>query len=137
MLYNCGKIFLKLSFFVAYILSFGLVRLRTIWLSARKRAHIEYSSRSRVEDVTITHVIIKSPDRKLNWGVNDVMPGSDGRGFMEILQLVEIRTWARPVELWSARCAARLLSQWVEILTLGREFSWEVDWRAKKKQSAQ
>ena len=26
-LYNCGMIFLKLSFFVGYILSFGLVRL--------------------------------------------------------------------------------------------------------------
>ena len=28
--------------------------------------------------MTITNVIIKTPDRKLDWGVNDVMPGSDG-----------------------------------------------------------
>ena len=39
-------------------------------------------------------------------------------------RLVEIRTWARPVQLWSTGCAASLLGQWIEILTLGREFSW-------------
>ena len=51
-----------LSFFVGYILSFGLVRLRTIQLSARVGAHIERrSSRSHGEDVTITDVIIKTP----------------------------------------------------------------------------
>ena len=54
-----------LSFFVGYILSFGLVRLRTIRLSARVGAHIECRcSRSRGEDVTITDVIIKNSDRK-------------------------------------------------------------------------
>ena len=64
-LYKCGRIFSTLSFFVGYILSFGLVRLRTIRLSARVGAHIErMCSRSRGEDVTITYVIIKSPDRK-------------------------------------------------------------------------
>ena len=31
MLYNCGRNFFILSFFVVYILSFGLVRLRTSW----------------------------------------------------------------------------------------------------------
>ena len=62
LLYNCGRIFL-LSFFVGYILSFGLVRFRTIRLSARVEAHIDRRcSRSRGEDVTITDVIIKTPD---------------------------------------------------------------------------
>ena len=64
-LYNCGRIVFILSFFVGYILSFGLVRLRTIRLSARVGAHIERRcSRSFGEDVTITDVIIKTPDRK-------------------------------------------------------------------------
>ena len=62
---NCGRIFFILSFFVGYILSFGLVRLRTIRLSARASAHIECRcSYSCAEDVTITNVIIKTPDRK-------------------------------------------------------------------------
>ena len=57
--------FFILSFFVGYILSFGFVRLRTIRLSAREDAHIECRcSRSCAEDVTITDVIIKTPDRK-------------------------------------------------------------------------
>ena len=61
--------FFILSFFVGYILSFGLVWLRTIWLSARAGAHIERRcSRSLGEDVTITDVIIKTPDRKCDWG---------------------------------------------------------------------
>ena len=65
MLYNCGMIVFILSFFVGYILSFGLVRLRTIRLSARVGAHIEHRcSPSRGEDVTITDVIIKTPDSK-------------------------------------------------------------------------
>ena len=69
MLYNCGRIFFILSFFVDYILSFGLVRLRTIRLSARVGAHIEHrSSLSRGDDVTITDVIIKTADRKWDWG---------------------------------------------------------------------
>ena len=60
MLYICGRIFFILSFFVDYILSFGLVRLRTIRLSARVGAHIECRClRLREEDVTITDVIIK------------------------------------------------------------------------------
>ena len=69
MLYNCGIIFLYYHFFVGYILSFGLVRLRTVRLSARVGAHIEHRcSRSCREDVTITDDIIKTPDRKWNWG---------------------------------------------------------------------
>ena len=56
--------FFILSFFVGYILSLGLVRLRTIRLSARAAAHIVCSSRSCAEDVTITNVIIKTPDKK-------------------------------------------------------------------------
>ena len=67
-LYNCGRIFFILSFFVGYILSFGLVRLRTIRLSARVGAHIDrWCSRSRGEDVTITDLIIKTLDRKWDW----------------------------------------------------------------------
>ena len=65
--------FLYYHFFVGYILSFGLVRFRTVQLSAWVGAHIE-----RREDVTITDVIIKIPDRKWTGDVNDVMPGSDG-----------------------------------------------------------
>ena len=98
--------FFILSFFVVYILSFGLVRLRTIRLSARAGTHIERRcSRSCAKDVTITDVMIKNPDRKCDLGANDVMPGSDWQGFLVILkkkpQLVEIRSWARPVEIWS------------------------------------
>ena len=71
--------FFILSFFVGYILSFGLVRLRTIRLSARVGAHIERRrSRSRGEDVTITDVIIKPRIVNGTGDVNDVMPGSDG-----------------------------------------------------------
>ena len=56
--------FFILSFFVGYILSFGLVRLRTIRLSALAGAHIKCSSCLRAEDVTTTNVIIKTQDRK-------------------------------------------------------------------------
>ena len=34
--------------------------------------------------MTITNVIIKPPDAKWDWGVNDVMPGSDGQGILVI-----------------------------------------------------
>ena len=61
--------FFILSFFVGYILSFGLVRLRTIQLSARVGAHIECRcSHSYWEDVTISDVIIKTSDRKWDCG---------------------------------------------------------------------
>ncbi len=41
--------------------------------------HIEHGcSHSRGEDVTITDVIIKTPDRKWTEDVNDVMLRSDG-----------------------------------------------------------
>ena len=68
-IYHCYIIsegfFFTLSFFVGYILSFGLVRLRTIRLSARVGAHIERRrSHSCGEDVTITDVMIKTPDRE-------------------------------------------------------------------------
>ena len=80
-------VFFILSFFVCYILSFGLVMLRTIRLSAQTGTHIERRySRSRAENVTNTDVIIKYPDRKCDWGANDVMPGSDGLGFLVILK---------------------------------------------------
>ena len=58
-------IFFILSFFVGYILSFGLVRLKTIWFSACAGTLIEHRcSHSCVEDVTIADVIIKTPDRE-------------------------------------------------------------------------
>ena len=73
--------------------------------------------------MTITDVIIKTPEEKWDWGVNDVMPGSDGLRILVIFEkkhLVEIRLWARlveiwtrarPVQLWSKGCATRLLGQ--------------------------
>ena len=84
-LYNCEMIFFILSFFVGYILSFGLVRLRTIRLGTCTGTHIErMCSCSRTEDVTITDFIIKTPDGKWDWDVNDVMPGNDGLGILVI-----------------------------------------------------
>ena len=108
MLYNCGMIFFILSLFIIYILSFGLVRLRTIRLCARAGTHIERRcSRSRAEDVTLPDLIIKNPERKWDWGANDIMTGSDGLGFLVILKksswswsrLVDFWAWARPVQL--------------------------------------
>ena len=99
-------IFFIWSFFVGYILSFDLVKPRTIRLSAHAGTHIEYRcSRSRTEDVTITDVIIKTPDAK--WDVNDVIPGSDGMGILVIfekavswdLNLRELRSEARRGQL--------------------------------------
>ena len=79
--------FFILSFFVGYIFSFGLVRLRTIGLSARAGTHIERRcSHLSADDVTMTDNIIKTPDKKWDWGANDVMPGSDGLGFLVILK---------------------------------------------------
>ena len=77
LLYNCGRIFFYIIIF--HWLYIGLVRLRTIWLSACAGAHIECRcSHSRGDDVTITDVIIKTPDRKWTGDVNDVIPGNDG-----------------------------------------------------------
>ena len=45
---------------------------------------IEYNSHSHAEDMTITNVMIKTPDTKWDWGVNDVMHGSVGLGILEI-----------------------------------------------------
>ena len=106
-------------FFVGYILSFGLVRLRTIRLSALVEAHIE-----RREDVTITDVIIKTPNRKWTGDVNDVMPGRDGLRILGDFWKKAVSwdsdlgeaSWflslgkARPVG--STRCAARGLVRW-------------------------
>ena len=82
-------IFFILSFFIGYILSFSLVKLRTIRLSAHAGTHIERRcSRLCAEDMTITDVIIKTPDWKWHWGANDVMPGKDGLGFLVILKKI-------------------------------------------------
>ena len=60
-----------LSFFVGYILYFGLVRFRTFRLNARVGAHIKRRrSRSRKEDVKITDVIIKTTC----WDLNEASP---------------------------------------------------------------
>ena len=69
MCYIIAEGFFYIIIFVGYIFSFGLVKLRTIRLSAQVGAHIERRcSRSCREDVTITDVIIKIPDRKCDWG---------------------------------------------------------------------
>ena len=60
------------------IYSFGLIGLWTIRLSA--------GSRSCAEDMTITNVIIKIPDRKWLWGVDNVMLGSEGLRFLVIFE---------------------------------------------------
>ena len=134
LLYNCGMISFILSFFVGYILSFGLVRFRTIRLSARASAHIECRcSRPHSEDMTITNVIIKTPERKRDWGMNDFRPRSDGLRIVVIFEKkqlteiwswtkrVEIRSWAwrleswswtRRVQLWTTGCAARCGVRW-------------------------
>ena len=39
-----------------------------------------------VEDVTMTNVIIKTLDRKWNWGENDIMPRSNGLGILVIFE---------------------------------------------------
>ena len=132
LLYNCAIIFFILSFFIGYILSFGLVRLRTIQLSARAGVHTRGGyNNHRCHN-------IKTPDGKSDWGVDDVMPGSDGLGILVIfekavswdsklgeaswdlslgeaveiwywMKRVEIRTWSSPVG--STGRAARLLGQ--------------------------
>ena len=102
-LYNCGRIFFILWFFVGYILFFGLVRLRTIRLSARVAAHIECKcSCTHGEDVTISDVIIKTPDRK--WRHARKRWAEDLGWFLE--KKAELRfeagwflSWARPVQL--------------------------------------
>ena len=116
--------FFILSFFVGYILSFGLVRLRTIRLSAPVGAHIECRcSRSRGEDVTITDVILKTPDSKWDWGCewrHTRKRWAEDFGDFWKKQLVEIWLWVKRVDFWTwARsvqfgptgCAARLLGQ--------------------------
>ena len=107
-------------------------KLRTIQLSARAGAHIECSSRLCAEDVTITNVIIKPPGWKWDWRCewrHARKRGTANLGNFWKKQLVEIRTWARSVQFVGYGMRARLLGQWVEILTLGREFRWGVDWR--------
>ena len=80
MLYNWGMFFFILSSFVGYILSFGLVRLRTVRLSALSGSHSEFRcSRSCAEDVTLTNVIIKTPGRK--WTGVRMTPCPEVRGW--------------------------------------------------------
>ena len=93
-------IFFILSFFFGYILSFSFVRLRTIWLSAGAGAHIECRcSRSCVEGVAITDIIIKTLDGKRDLDVDDVMPGSKGLGILVIIEKKQLRSDAGRSEL--------------------------------------
>ena len=96
--------FFLLINFVNYILSFGLIGLWTIRLSAGAGAHIEYSSRWRAEDMTITNVIIKTPDRKWTGVWMTSCPEAMGWG-----QSFEIWLWARPVHMGATGCATCLL----------------------------
>ena len=91
---------------------------------------------ARGEDVTITDVTIKTPDRKEGPGdVNDVMPGSDGLVFLVILnksselrfglrrsELI-FRTWARSVSLWTAGSARALVESVPRESSVFRVFS--------------
>ena len=95
-----------------------VVGLWTIRLSAGTGPHIEYCS---CLYMTIPNVIIKTPDRYCDWGVNDVIPGSDDFGDFWKKQLrFDFWLWARPVQPGATGCAARLLGQRVEISTQGR-----------------
>ena len=87
----------------------SLVGLWTIRLGAG--ALIEYSSRSRAEDMTITNVIIKTPDMKCDWGVNDVMPRSENLVISKKTS-VEIWLWAGRVQLGvgCGRCSKNCVS---------------------------
>ena len=128
-LYNCGRIFFILSFFVGYILSFGLVRLITFRLRARIGAHIEQRcSRSRGEDVTITDVIIKTPARKcLGMWMTSSLEAMvwDSWVFLKKTVSWDLRlneaSWnsnlgeASPVVCWGM--STLLWGQWVEIWT--------------------
>ena len=123
LLYNCRMIFFILSFFVGYILSIGFVRLRTIWLSARASTHIEHRcSRLHAEDVTITDVVIKTPDGKWDWSANDIMPGSNELGFLVILKKsrVEFSAWGRLVENWNWASWDSTLEEASWFLSLGK-----------------
>ena len=88
-----GFFYYHFSLVISYL---SLVSLRTIRLSARVGAHIERRcSRSRREDVTITYVIIKNPDRKWLGMWMTSCPEVKGWGFWVIFekkQLVEIWT---------------------------------------------
>ena len=116
--HNCGRIFFFiLSFFIGYILSFGLVRLRTFRLNARVGAHIERRrSHSCGEDVTITDVIIKTPDSKCDWGCEWCHARKRWTGILgyfwkkELAEIwdwtkqVGIQIWVRLVQLFAVGC---------------------------------
>ena len=65
-------------FFVNYILSFGLVRLWTIQLLVQ----VFMLARRGYDN----HKCHNKNPRKWDWGVNDVMPGSDGQGILVIFE---------------------------------------------------
>ena len=118
------KDFFILSLFVGYVLSVGLVRLRTVRLSTRAGAQTECRcSRSNAEDMTITNVIIKTPDRTKDRGVNDVMPGSDGRGILVIFEKSsQLRFDAGRGELRSVSGRGELIFRPAEVDGMRRAF---------------
>ena len=110
-LYNCGRILIFiLSFFVGYILSFGLVRLRSIRLSAQVGAHIERRcSRSHREDVIITDVIIK-PRIEIGLGMwMTSCPEAMSRGFWVIFEKKKL------VDIWNWTSELRSEPRWVQL----------------------
>ena len=69
MLYNCGRIFFISSFFILYILSFGLVRLRTFRLSAWVGVDINTGVPARAVGGCDNHRCHnKNPREEMDWG---------------------------------------------------------------------
>ena len=101
LLYN-GMIFFFINHF-SLIISYHsvLVGLWNKWFSSGVGAHIKYSSRSCVEDMTITNVIIKPPNRKWAWVWMTSCLEAMGWEFGDFWKkkLVEIWVWAGPVQL--------------------------------------
>ena len=125
--------FFILSFFVGYILSFGLVRLRTVQLLVQMFTFVCGGC-----DNHKCHN--KKPSEKIGQGCDWRHARKWWSGILddfEKKQLVMIWRWTRLVEIWS--CArqvqfvgyempVRLLGQWVEIFGLWvGQFSWGVD----------
>ena len=100
MLYNCRRIIFILSFFVGYILSFGLVRLWTVRLSVDMFTlawggcdnHRCHNKNPRLK----MGLWCEWRQARKRWA------GNFGDFWKK--QFVEIPTWARPVQLWSTGC---------------------------------
>ena len=117
-----------------YINNFSLivfyhsVGLWTIRLSAGAGAHIEYRSRSRAEDMTITYVIIKNSREEIRLGCEW---RHARKWWSEVLGDFEKDvswdfTLAEASQAGGLR-DARLLGELVEIWLWARQFNWGVD----------